>query len=100
MTLPYIKGLLDAAQIIEDAEQQGLGLASAARSIRRHAEEAARAWACPDCTWVQTAHPDYPWSESDDHAVKVHQTMLCSGNPDSERPCPDPECGLPEHGAS
>jgi hypothetical protein len=34
----YIRGLRDAAQIVDDAWEQGLGLNAAARAIRRHAQ--------------------------------------------------------------
>lgn len=34
-------------------------------------------WSCPDCPWVQTAHPLYGWSKRDDGAVWVHRNMLC-----------------------
>jgi hypothetical protein len=34
----YIRGLRDAARMVDDAWEQGLGLNAAARAIRRHAE--------------------------------------------------------------
>lgn len=34
-------------------------------------------WECPNCHWVERAHPIYGWAKHNDRAVEVHKTMLC-----------------------
>lgn len=34
-------------------------------------------WSCPDCPWVEKAHPKYGWQQHNDRAVEVHKSHLC-----------------------
>ncbi|GAA1138586.1 hypothetical protein GCM10009606_17940 [Nocardioides aquiterrae] len=49
------------------------------------ATEKAQSWSCPDCAWMQTAHPAYGWAAHDDRAVEVHRTALCPARPGGAR---------------
>ena len=40
-------------------------------------KDSSKVWKCPDCPWVEKAHPTYGWAKHNDHAVEIHQTMLC-----------------------
>lgn len=38
-------------------------------------------WKCPNCNWVEKAHPDYGWQSHNQRAIEVHRQHLCPGKP-------------------
>jgi hypothetical protein len=45
-------------------------------------------WHCPNCTWIEKAHPHFGWQIHNERAVEVHLERLCPAlkEVDSERP--------------